>query len=172
MRKFLVSLMFGFLLLVIQAQPQNHKSYPIKYVANVAYIVDGDTLHVKDLNGLKHKIRVANIDAPEMNQADGERSRQNLLFLVNKNVEVIVLYMDRYRREVSNIYYKNQDIAFKQVKDGYAWIYPGYAKKYLSSYRLKTYYQAQENAKIKRLGLWRNYGAIPPWLFRKNSKAI
>ncbi|MBN3859520.1 thermonuclease [Neisseriaceae bacterium PsAf] len=172
MRKFLTFFVLGFLLLVVQAQNQNQNPYPIKYLANVVYIVDGDTLHAKDENGLKHKIRIANIDAPEMNQRDGKGSRENLLFLVDENVEVTTLYKDRYKREVSNIYYKNQDIALQQVRDGYAWIFPTYAKKYLTEDRLKIYYQAQEEAKMKKRGLWQNYEVIPPWVFRKNLKTI
>ena len=39
----------------------------------------GDTVHIIDSDGRKHKIRMAYIDAPEINQAYGTQSRDNLI---------------------------------------------------------------------------------------------
>ena len=44
----------------------------------VVGIHDGDTITLLDASKTQHKIRLAGIDAPELKQAFGTRSRQNL----------------------------------------------------------------------------------------------
>lgn len=167
MNKLLLCLVFGLLFIVAHAKI-NSTGYAYEYVAKVVYIVDGDTVYVQDKDGVQHKIRIANIDAPEKNQSYGNYSRENLLFLTNKNVVIKTRYHDHYGREVSDIYHQDNDIGLQQIKDGCAWMYPSYAKKYLPKNRLKTYYQAQKEAQITKTGLWKEKSAIPPWEFRRN----
>ena len=38
------------------------------YTAYVVRIIDGDTIHVRDITGENHRIRLAMIDAPEREQ--------------------------------------------------------------------------------------------------------
>ena len=45
---------------------------------HVVGVHDGDTITVLDASETQHKIRFAGIDAPELKQAFGTRSRQNL----------------------------------------------------------------------------------------------
>lgn len=67
-------------------------------------VYDGDTLHVIDGDGAKHKIRMAYIDAPEMKQAYGTRSRDNLRAAAEgRKVSVRVFETDRYQREVAQV---------------------------------------------------------------------
>ena len=47
-----------------------HKKAPYTYHGKIIKIHDGDTLHVIDGDGAKHKIRMAYIDAPEIKQRD------------------------------------------------------------------------------------------------------
>ena len=44
----------------------------------VVRVVDGDTIYVLDSNKTQHKIRLQGIDAPELGQPYGKRSRENL----------------------------------------------------------------------------------------------
>jgi len=48
----------------------------------VVKITDGDTLYVLDANSQQHKIRLAEIDAPERKQAYGLVSRKHLASIV------------------------------------------------------------------------------------------
>ena len=49
-------------------------------------------MHIIDSDGRKHKIRMAYIDAPEINQAYGTQSRDNLIdAALNKKAKVRVL---------------------------------------------------------------------------------
>ena len=49
----------------------------------VVKVADGDTITVQDDMGRKHRIRLAGIDAPEMNQPYGLHSKNNLMSLVD-----------------------------------------------------------------------------------------
>ena len=89
-----------------QSRPHTQKrnsTTPHTYRGKISKIHDGDTLHVIDEDGAKHKIRMAYIDAPEINQAYGTRSRDNLIDAADgKKVKVRVFETDRYQREVAH----------------------------------------------------------------------
>ena len=62
----------------------------------VVAVHDGDTITVLDANRTQHKIRLAGIDAPELGQAFGNPSKQNLSKWVY-NRQVIVDWNKRDR---------------------------------------------------------------------------
>ena len=70
--------------------------------ARVVKVTDGDSLEVRDSNGLVHRVRLGGIDAPEYAQPFGNRSRQNLTGLVlNKDVHLEIQKRDAYGRLVA-----------------------------------------------------------------------
>lgn len=124
-------------------------------------ISDGDTITVLDSGKRQHKIRLAEIDAPESHQAFGSVSRQALSDMIfGKNVRVDVQTTDRYGREVGRIYLGDLDVNAEQVKTGMAWVYTQYAK----DPALKPLEQA---ARQSRAGLWADANPTPPWEFRR-----
>ena len=116
---------------VRQKQPERRKSISKQaYTGRVSSVSDGDTLHVTDSDGLKHKIRLAYIDAPELQQAYGTRSHQNLKRAADgENVNVTVFELDRYGREVAQVRMDGEDLNLMQIRDGAAWHYNAYAAK-------------------------------------------
>jgi endonuclease YncB( thermonuclease family) len=46
------------------------------YLAQVTRVADGDTITVRNLDGVTQKIRMHAVDAPELNQAGGEQSKR------------------------------------------------------------------------------------------------
>ena len=150
----------------VQAQQKQAERYP----ATVSRVSDGDTLHVLDRNGLKHKLRLAYIDAPELQQAHGEASRQALQHLLGKKVEVSVFGHDRYRRELAKVSLNGRDISLQQLQQGHAWHYESYAKRRQTADDYAAYAAAQRQAKQNRSGLWRAYQVQAPWEFRKQSR--
>ncbi len=93
----------------------------------VVKVADGDTITVQDDMGRKHRIRLAGIDAPEMNQPYGLHSKNNLMSLVDGEM-VTVQYekRDRYGRIVGKVLFRGGDICLEQVKVGLAWHYKFY----------------------------------------------
>ena len=53
------------------------------YTATVLRIIDGDTIHVRDMAGTPHRIRLAMIDAPEKAQPYGEEAAKKLSELLH-----------------------------------------------------------------------------------------
>ncbi len=126
--------------------------------SKVVSIHDGDTIMV--LQGKRQiKVRLFGIDAPELKQPYGKKSKQFLANLIaGKVVEVEENSKDRYKRTISIVYLGNTDINAQMVANGYAWAYRKFSKKYTAQ---------ESKAKSQRLGLWRDEEPIPPWEWRK-----
>ena len=75
-----------------------------QFDAKVIKVIDGDTIWVKTEN--KHvKIRLSYIDAPELRQTFGVRSKNYLTNLVlDKRVQIDTYRKDRYNRIIGEVY--------------------------------------------------------------------
>lgn len=143
------------------------------YQGEVKTVHDGDTVHILDVNGHMHKVRLANIDAPELNQAYGEASRNALAKRIEyQHVEIKVVAIDQYKREVGQIRLNHADINLWMVMQGYAWHYNTIAKKQQNKFDFNLYQQSQLQAQQNRLGLWHNARAVAPWQFRQQKKTV
>lgn len=126
----------------------------------VISIADGDTLTLL-VDRSPVKIRLANIDAPELKQAFGQRSKQSLSNLCwGKDTHFKKQSIDRYGRIVATVICDDIDANVKQVERGMAWIYT----KYNSDPHLPA---VQDQAKDDGVGLWQDTNPIPPWKFRQ-----
>ena len=125
-------------------------------------VTDGDTVRGKYDNELI-KIRLAEIDAPELKQAFGIESKNCLKKLIKQSDGKIFFKFrekDRYKRHVGWIYSENLDINLEMVKKGCAWVYDRYAER-------KVLFKHQNLAKKNKLGLWKNANAIKPSDWRR-----
>ena len=124
----------------------------------VVSIHDGDTITI--LQGKQQiKVRLFGIDAPELKQPYGKKSKQFLANLIAREVvEVEPKGKDRYKRTLGIIRYKDQDINAQMVLNGYAWAYVKYSRIYVNQEKL-----ARENKR----GLWQSSDPTPPWEWRK-----
>ncbi|MBX9705991.1 MAG: thermonuclease family protein [Gammaproteobacteria bacterium] len=128
----------------------------------VVGVHDGDTITVLDSNNTQHKIRLAQIDAPELSQEWGTNSKKALSDLVfGKFVNVEIESVDRYGREVGEVFLGDKNICHEQVKTGDAWVYV----KYAHDLSLRT---LEANAQKNKVGLWSTGDAEPPWRWRKH----
>lgn len=133
----------------------------------VVRVWDGDTLHLQDSFGQRHKIRLASIDAPELEQAQGKACRDRLAEQVlHRQVQAAIVDTDRYGRKVAQIRLNGHDINRQQVADGCAWHYRRYAREWQSEAEYAAYAEAEAQAKSQRLGLWRQASPQAPWQFR------
>ena len=123
-------------------------------------VVDGDTIRA-EAKGKEIKIRLVEIDAPEMNQPFGVQSKNFLnRLLYKKDVILISQGEDRYGRTLGEIYANGESANTLMIKSGFAWVYDRYVKD-------SSLYNYQDQAKAENLGLWRAKDPIAPWVWRK-----
>ena len=140
-----------FLIAVSGSTPEN----------TVVSVHDGDTIYIR-IDNKDVKIRLAEIDAPELKQAYGRKSTEVLFKKIyNKQVKLdLGTHKDVHNRPLAKIYLENRYINAEMVKEGYAWDYHQYSHN-------KELAALQELAKKQKLGLWKDSKPIPPWEFRK-----
>ena len=132
-------------------------------VAEVLHVVDGDSITVK-VDETNYRIRLAEIDAPEMDQAWGEESKSALQEkLGNEEVALEIIDVDRYSRLVARVFLNGRQINREMVEEGHAWVYLEYL-------RDETLLDPESKAKKKKLGLWASETAVAPWLWRKRKR--
>ena len=94
----------------------------------IVELADSAAVHVQ-VATIRHKIRLAGIDAPERDLPYGAESTLNLSrLIVGEHVTVERRTKDRYGRIVGKILLGDRDICLEQVRAGYGW----HSKKYQS----------------------------------------
>lgn len=127
--------------------------------ATVLWVHDGDTIGVSCGSGKPVKIRVADIDAPELRQAYGVASRDDLAARIQgRHVVLDTRARDRYGRTVALIEIDGLDVGLQLVADGLAWC------GMRPSSRCREALQA---AQRQGLGLWADADPSPPWQWRR-----
>lgn len=133
----------------------------------VVGVLDGDTIDVLDAAHVKHRIRLAGIDAPEKRQAYGEKSKESLSDMVfGEQVQVAAHKRDRYGRWVGKVLVNGQDANLQQLSLGMAWFYRQYELELSPDDRGK-YAAAELSARQNGLGLWADKNPVSPWDFRR-----
>lgn len=132
----------------------------------VVGVHDGDTITVLTQDNEQIKVRLAEIDAPELDQPYGKKAKQTLSGLVfGKDISIVPITIDKYKRTVARIYDGSADINLAMVKAGAAWAY----RKYLTD---DAILEAEIEAKNSRVGLWGLQAdqIMPPWEWRHGGK--
>ena len=136
----------------------------VLFLATVISISDGDTLTVLNADKQQIKIRLAEIDAPEIGQPFGSKSKQSLSDLCfGKQAKVTPRVKDQYGHTVAHVSCDGVDANSEQVNRGMAWVYRKYAKDH------NLYIFEQEARRFKR-GLWADKSPTPPWKWRKSTR--
>ena len=99
------------------------------YTGKVIAITDGDTIKILTSDKQQIKVRLANIDTPEMKQSYGKKAKKVLSDKIyGKQVNVEKVTTDRYKRMIGKVYLGDRYINAEMVADGYAWVYRKYNK--------------------------------------------
>lgn len=137
-------------------------------IGKVVGITDGDTFKLLTKDSTLIKVRLANIDCPERKQPFSKKAKQFVSDAIfSKTVTLKVLKKDRYRRYISNVIYDDTlSLCHELIKTGLAWHYKKYSKDSILQ-------SLEDRARKKKLGLWQDPNAIPPWEWRdlKKNKA-
>ncbi len=132
----------------------------------VIAVSDGDTVTLLDGDQIRHKIRLAGIDAPESRQPYGQWARRSLSEMVEGQwVQVHYDKSDRYGRLVGKIELDGRDINLEQLRRGLAWHYKQYQNEQSVSDR-QIYAQTEAQAQKAQRGLWRDSQPQAPWDYR------
>ena len=151
---------------------------PSDFTGKVIRVVDGDTIHVvpDDRNQYpdsKYRktgfvpVRMRGIDSPEKNQVYGPEARDMLVSLIlQETISVVFKNIDQYGRFVGYVFLDGRNINLEMVESGYAWAYMQYVDKPYAS----EFYNAEQQSRKERKGLWKQSNPIPPWEWRKSAK--
>ena len=131
--------------------------------AEVLRVIDGDSITVR-VDQTSYRIRLAEIDAPEMDQAWGEESKSALQEkLENQEVAMEIIDVDRFSRLVARVFLNGRQINREMLEEGHVWVYLEYLKD-------ETLLDPEAKAKKKKVGLWASEAAVAPWLWRKRKR--
>ena len=130
----------------------------------VVGVHDGDTVTCLDESNQQQKVRLAEIDAPEIGQDYGKVSREVLAEMVfGKTVDVTEDGKDRYGRWIGHLSLNGVDVNRQMIATGNAWHYVDYS-------RDTSLAALQSQAQSQRLGLWAQPSPVAPWDFRKSGQ--
>lgn len=129
----------------------------------VVGISDGDTLVLRVDGRERLGIRLAGIDAPELDQPYGVKARRALASLArDRMARVEVMDRDDYGRLVGTVYVGGRKINAALVEQGAAWVY----RRYNRDPQLPI---LEAQAQAARRGLWGlpAWQRVPPWEWRR-----
>tara|TARA_B100001094_G_scaffold95673_1_gene91684 strand:- start:8042 stop:8533 length:492 start_codon:yes stop_codon:yes gene_type:complete len=127
-------------------------------------VIDGDTVSGTHF-GKVIKIRLAEIDAPEMKQNFGIQSKKCLKKIIGNSNSRIIFKLkekDRYQRSVGWLFSEGKNLNKEMILQGCAWVYDRYAED-------QSFFEAQDFAKKNKLGLWKTEDPIKPWIWRRKN---
>jgi len=136
----------------------------------VRAVFDGDTILLAMRGQERMKVRLYGIDAPETatpagpGQPFGAVARRVLMYkIMGRQVSAEMIDGDQYQRMVAVIRYTGRDINSEMVSEGMAWAY----RQYVGGPYASEYIAAEEFARKRHKGLWRDANPQPPWDFRR-----
>ena len=131
----------------------------------VVRVVDGDTIIVEG-QGIRQKVRLSGIDAPERDQPWGSSATREMRRLVaGKDVSVHWYKTDRWDRLIGNVLVDDEDVGLVMIKRGMAW----HSRRYVDEQtpgEFKAYAAAEDAARAAKKGVWSDPRPIPPWEWR------
>ena len=139
----------------------------------VVHVTDGDSL-VLDVRGSHHRVELAGIDAPELNQPWGQTAAVHLRRLLTGAFVVVEAREDGGSRALTGtITFKGRDVAYDMLYDGLAWSTRRSDDESAHSITTKPtppadpYTAAEDLARLSRRGLWSDAEPVPPWAWRR-----
>jgi endonuclease YncB( thermonuclease family) len=150
------------LLPLVLALAPLHAAAAETLAGKVVSVADGDSLVIADKDAKRHRVRLAEIDAPERKQPFGAEARKSLAGIcLRKPVTVEVSETDSHKRAIGKVKCGEVDANAEQVRRGMAWVT---ARNSMPNSPLP---EMEANARLRGLGLWAGDKPEPPWEWRK-----
>lgn len=142
----------------------------------VVEVINGDTITCSTNGSEPIKVRLYQIDAPELDQAYGQKAKQALdkamgFHRDGNSISVRVIHKDNIGNVFAEVTYFGLcsgevcvtslvDVNQKMIEQGYAWHDP-------LSKKNQKYIQVEQEARSAKRGLWADEKPVPPWKWRK-----
>ncbi|HEY8936296.1 MAG TPA: thermonuclease family protein [Cyclobacteriaceae bacterium] len=132
----------------------------------VISVIDGNTLEILSSANETHKVMLAGIDSPELQQEFGDKAKKFLeKITLEKSVTVKMVGKDRWGNYLAEVVVEGKfDPRVELLKEGLAWTAERNPLPELEEYRTK----AQEKGK----GLWKQNDPTPPWIYRRQQTML
>jgi endonuclease YncB( thermonuclease family) len=117
----------------------------------VVAVPNGDTLVIVDGAGKRHRVSLADIDAPERRQAFGPQARQSLVDLCLKK---------KAESDAGHVTCEGVKVNSEQVRRGWAWVSPKQTQPGA------TLIELEAHARLRQIGLWAGDKPVAPWEWR------
>lgn len=174
LKLFKKSSLLTFLFVVGFSHSTSAKGFDVS--GKVVYVDDGDTVVLLSDENSKRRIRLANIDAPEVSHTKKEVGRIGQPFSANsskflgdmvkgKTVQSHCFEVDRYGRDVCEIFLNGVSVNRELVTHGWAWANVSANGRYLHDHGLVA---LESSARHARLGLWVDSNPVAPWQWRND----
>lgn len=133
----------------------------------VSSVHDGDSMRVMcpgERGTLR--VRMQQIDAPELEQAYGLHARNHLRRLCPVGSTAIIQSQgkDQYDRLLGNVYCDGKNVNQEMVAAGAAWLYDRYVED-------RSLYRYQDQAREEKRGLWAGKNPQKPWQWRYEQRS-
>jgi endonuclease YncB( thermonuclease family) len=135
-------------------------------------IDDGDSFVLQRTDGVRVRVRLHAIDAPELAQPYGPAARDAL----SRQLDGALLALDCYKRDARRRAVcrvgrligdgRSQDVELAMLAGGHAWHYAAFSSEQRAAER-DAYAAAQARARADGAGLWQRSDPMPPWACRE-----
>ncbi len=128
-------------------------------------VKDGDSLVAK-VQGVAMDFRLAEVDAPELDQPYGRQAKQELAAIANgRQLLMIPIDTDRYGRTVVHVWNGNTYLNAEMVRRGAAWFNVEFAER-------PALYEVEQEARKAERGLWQLplKDRVEPWVWRQRKR--
>ncbi len=148
--------------LLITAMPASAESFDCRVIG----IADGNTFSCRTNVGERFRVRLTEIDTPELKQPYGSQARQALSdHIFGKNVTLVVKGRDDLGRTLARVGVGNIDVNSEMVRSGAAGAY----RRHLDD---RSLLDLESVAREFRRGLWSLHKTEqqPPWEWREQMR--
>lgn len=133
-------------------------------------VFDGDSMLMRNPEGIVIQVRIAGIDAPEKSQPFADPARDRLAELLSQDgLRVEIQKKDVYGRWLASLWVADQDLGLVMIEEGMVWFFRRYQSD-LTQEQRQAYDAAEKSAQRAQRGLWQEADPVPPWEFRRQKR--
>lgn len=149
----------------------NVQAFDITLYGTCEYVIDGDSFEfLADGEKKPFRIRLAGIDCPDRGQPVYDKAKSNLKYMLyGHQIKAQLLADDEEGFTLAVVDADSVDPARAQCVQGYAWLEANDAQ-VMPMNLLQEYDNEIFEAKVRKIGIWKQSRPMPPWEYRKKKR--